>query len=259
MRSKWFPGPRSQVAGLLLLLATAYSLQPTACFAQIHPHSFSPRMLGGSLQLWLRADAITGLTDGSPVATWPDSSGHGRDAIQGTPTAQPAYKINVQNGRPVVRPNAASQQYVTSPFAPALNQPFTAFALISLTDSTARDMAFIGQTGAQLCIDPPWGGMQFWAGNILLPNPAVNAPFVMSSWSLVANGASSWIRINGSNLRTGNAGDLGIGTAVDVGGYSSNASDTWHGDLGEILFFGIMVSDYDRQRIERYLLRKWGL
>jgi len=37
MRNKWFSGLRSLVPGLFLLLATAYSLQPTVCFSAINP------------------------------------------------------------------------------------------------------------------------------------------------------------------------------------------------------------------------------
>ncbi|MBU4212353.1 MAG: hypothetical protein KKD33_07200, partial [Verrucomicrobia bacterium] len=34
------------------------------------------------LALWLKADAVTGIATGSPLAAWPDSSGHNRAAAQ---------------------------------------------------------------------------------------------------------------------------------------------------------------------------------
>jgi hypothetical protein len=56
----------------------------------------------GDLIAGFRADTITGLSDGDPVATWPDTeSGSSRDATQGTGAAQPTYKI--VNGIPMVR------------------------------------------------------------------------------------------------------------------------------------------------------------
>ncbi|MBI5544326.1 MAG: hypothetical protein HY901_10580, partial [Deltaproteobacteria bacterium] len=50
--------------------------------------------------VWLKADAIT-LSDGSPVAAWPDSSGNGRNAM--APAGQPTFRTGVVNGLPVVR------------------------------------------------------------------------------------------------------------------------------------------------------------
>ncbi len=63
---------------------------------------FSPLDIAG-LEYWFKADAITGLSDADPVATWPDSSGNGRDATQGVAGLRPTYRTSVQNGLPVVR------------------------------------------------------------------------------------------------------------------------------------------------------------
>jgi hypothetical protein len=54
------------------------------------------------LLAWYKADAITGLSDGDPIGTWPDSSGNGRDLTQATAAAKPTYKTNRQNGLPGV-------------------------------------------------------------------------------------------------------------------------------------------------------------
>src|SRR5262245_20271840 len=62
--------------------------------------------------LWLKADAITGLTNGDPVAEWPDSSGNDRDAAQSTPGARPVYVSEEQNSLPVVHFDAASGSFL---------------------------------------------------------------------------------------------------------------------------------------------------
>ena len=41
------------------------------------------------LALWLKADAITGLADGDPVASWADSSGNSHTATQATSGSRP--------------------------------------------------------------------------------------------------------------------------------------------------------------------------
>lgn len=53
-------------------------------------------------KLWLEADELS-LADGAAVASWPDKSGAGNDASQGTMAQQPAYVASAFVGRPVVR------------------------------------------------------------------------------------------------------------------------------------------------------------
>lgn len=60
---------------------------------------FLPKRLSG-LVLWLSAASIGGLADGDPVATWPDLSGKGNRATQGTTAAKPLYKVGIANGKP---------------------------------------------------------------------------------------------------------------------------------------------------------------
>ena len=66
--------------------------------------------------VWLRADAITGLNDTDPVATWPDSSGNSNDATQGTAADRPLYRTNIVNGLPIVRFDGAND-FLESPYA----------------------------------------------------------------------------------------------------------------------------------------------
>ncbi|MBI3416836.1 MAG: DUF1553 domain-containing protein [Verrucomicrobia bacterium] len=50
----------------------------SSSLAQTKPLAPNASSLASQLQLWLKADSLT-LTNGDPVAVWPDSSGHGRD------------------------------------------------------------------------------------------------------------------------------------------------------------------------------------
>lgn len=52
---------------------------------------FTNPIPGLSPTLWLRADALTGLEDEDVVDTWPDSSGNGNDATQGTFVKMPLF------------------------------------------------------------------------------------------------------------------------------------------------------------------------
>lgn len=61
--------------------------------------SLAPNAISG-LQLWLDADAISGLSDGDTVATWADQSGNGNDYTGNN--AGITYQTGVLNGLPVV-------------------------------------------------------------------------------------------------------------------------------------------------------------
>lgn len=63
--------------------------------------SFSPSDISG-LNLWLAADAITGLSDGDTISTWEDQSASNWDATA-SGSGQPTYETNEKNGLPVVR------------------------------------------------------------------------------------------------------------------------------------------------------------
>ncbi len=52
--------------------------------------AFTPPQ-SASLELWVKADAITGLSDGASVSSWADLSGQAgsRNLVQATPAQQP--------------------------------------------------------------------------------------------------------------------------------------------------------------------------
>jgi PKD repeat protein len=60
-----------------------------------------------NLLMWLKADAITGLNDGDPVATWPDASGNGKNATQSNASKRPVYRTNEVNGLPALEFDAS--------------------------------------------------------------------------------------------------------------------------------------------------------
>lgn len=64
------------------------------------------------LVTWLRADAITNLSSGSALPIWNDSSGNGYSAVQPVGSNQPVYVTGAMDGMPVVRFNAANQDYL---------------------------------------------------------------------------------------------------------------------------------------------------
>ncbi len=88
--------------------ATSEDVTVTAGGGPFDP-SDVPNML-----MWLRADAITGLNDGDPVATWPDASGNGKNATQSNASKRPIYRTNEVNGLPALEFDASDDGLSTS-------------------------------------------------------------------------------------------------------------------------------------------------
>lgn len=101
-----------------------------------------------NLRVWLKADAITGLNDTDPVATWVDSSGAGNDATQGTAADRPIYRTNIVNGLPIVRFDGVSD-FLECPYtASDAGDPNQAwFAVFRTTSTVTQQLIYwMGET-----------------------------------------------------------------------------------------------------------------
>lgn len=94
--------------------------------------------ISANLQAWLKADAITGLSDGDPVGTWSDSSGNGNDATQSTSSFKPTYKTGIYSGStlPTVRFDGTDDLLDWGTFMQSFgNSEWTAFVVVKQTGS----------------------------------------------------------------------------------------------------------------------------
>src|SRR3990167_3932393 len=103
---------------------TGFESNLTSWNTGVQPDSIS------GLQLWLKADAITGLNDGDSVTTWTDSSGNSNDATQSTAANKPIYKTSIINSKPVLRFDGSNDQMNV----PALSG--TAMSIITVASKT---------------------------------------------------------------------------------------------------------------------------
>ena len=100
-----------------------------------------------SNRIWLRADAITTLSDGDDVETWADVSGNENNAVQNTASQRPTFESGVMNGMPVIRfadPNESTNtengdgDYLdTPPPGIGANSGYTYFVVVDLTEDIA--------------------------------------------------------------------------------------------------------------------------
>lgn len=226
---------------------------------------FLPSEIAG-LKLWLRADAITGLSDAQAVASWNDDSGGGYHATQGTAGLRPLYKTNILNGKPVVRFDGSNDQLVNAAFFDFGNE-YTVFAVAMFAnlagsnqaildvhdnvDTNTRFMLFHdagasffrsigGSTITTIGADLTDGVFRLLTGRASLSD---GTRFYVNGTS-VANGAHS-----GTNTKT-TSGFL-LGGLLGVG-YPLN------GDIAEIAIFDSALSDANLAKLNVYFNR-WGL
>lgn len=104
-----------------LKLSLCFSLLPILFLflSELSKAQTGPGGVGTSASniLWLKADAITGLNDNDPVATWADNSGNTFDLIQGTAASKPTYQTNEINSKPIVRFDGSDDNLIRNPFA----------------------------------------------------------------------------------------------------------------------------------------------
>lgn len=97
-----------------------------------------------TLRLWLKADAITGVSSGGALSTWLDNSGRTNNATQSTGGNQPTWVTNVFNGRPVVRFDGVNDSLTFADF------------MAGATQAEVYVVTKIPQ-------DPPSGGIGIWS------------------------------------------------------------------------------------------------
>ena len=90
------------------------------------------------LVLELQADALT-LTDGDPVASWPDTSGHSNDAEQPVASTRPTFTTDAANTLPAVRFDGGDQLLVPQD-ASLEPDALSLFAVVNV-DSASADAA----------------------------------------------------------------------------------------------------------------------
>jgi hypothetical protein len=221
---------------------------------------FTPLQISG-LAVWLRADLgvwqDTGLStpavaDNDPVGGWQDLSGAGNHAVQATAGKRPLLKLNIQNGRPVLRFDA-TDDFLQATLVSTLTVPYTGF-LVGKTTSVARGDAFYdGHAAVQNLFDSDGTHYRMVSGgSITGPNMDTSFHTCTTLW----NGASSVLRIDGAET-TGNPGTPSL-SKLTLGIRGDLASLPLGGDLGEVIFYTGALSAGDMVLVEAYLKARWG-
>jgi len=220
-------------------------------------------LLSLSPLLWLDAnDSYTLNLVGSKVALWNDKSGNGYHAIQSSDSSRPSYTTRQEDNLPVVR--FSSQSLAISNLVLTGNT-FDVFVVASMESSTGN---FSRLLTASIAGQSDWNNSSSWVminryssdptihsehssqrtaqfrvdfGKLYLINPR----FTPSNFSFTAE----------TNLigTTNGTGVLNTTNGVLIG------TNTWVGDVSQILIFNRNLSLEERQIVEGYLTEQTNL
>lgn len=236
---------------------------------------FDPRSIA-NLGLWLDASNTASLTfNGSTVSEWRDLSGNGRHFAQETGATQPG--TSTLNGRRVLSAtgsqfmlgNAASLRMLrnvpgatiivaaslTSPLNQNLVHISTGAVAAQVRASLIRNSGTngLGAAGRRLDADS-FAGAGYGAGD---GSDVYTAMLDYSNSDAFVFAGGLQQASNTSFQTSGNTSDTdSLGVSVFATTLGNNPCT---GTLGEVLIYARALTAAERQRVERYLGRKWGI
>lgn len=217
--------------------------------------AFSPSDIS-NLIAWYDADDVATITkDGSDfVSQWDDKSVEGNDVVQATGSKQPKWFDSIQNGKPIIRFDGVDDFLNRVTFVSgALTQPVTFVFVCSLpTNTTGNEYLFDGETVRTALIREALQ-YNFFAG---LEEQVGTVTTEIAQYTLVADGASSKIRKDQTDLHTINAGTLGMNGLI----FGANFVPGEFGDvdIAEFIIYEKALTAQERTDVEAYLKTKWA-
>lgn len=127
------------------------------------------------------SDEIVGLSDNDPVASWPDTSGSGFAAGNGTASARPLYKTNIQASKPGVLFDGVDDSLSYHPVNTDLISRFSVFRWSGASSGDGGFPRIWDSYGYSLYINDTTKQLQFrvWrgttAGDFRTPNNSIVA------------------------------------------------------------------------------------
>jgi len=237
---------------------------------------FTPRNIAG-LSLWLDASQIAGLSGTDSLATWPDLSGNGNDAVQSTEGFKPTYQTDVINGLPVVRFDGTDDYLSATDSASLQPADLTIFIVSNFSSLKEGDQKFFAKSrNSESAAGATWQTTIYEANDLLYQTK--NA----GSWQSVAandyiytgayittithNQSTEAVNIykDGSAFSTSSSITQAFDYATDplyIGARINGSTIEHHlqGDIAEMIIYDSALSTVGRGKVETYLADKYGI
>jgi len=220
--------------------------------------------------MWLKADAITGYSDGQSLSNWVDSGPFSFATTNAGTTARPVYVASGLNGKPVVSFNATNSQFFDLPQMFTNETAAELFVVLKINNDPPTSTRY-GQwrfAGAGDVNAYPFTDSVIYDGFCATLRLATGNPGMsLTNWHLynTSSTTASWIsRTNGVqhfatavNVFTNGVGGT-MGTARRIG-QSGGASAFLNGHIAEVILYGRILSAGERTTVHDYIEAKYGI
>jgi len=210
-----------------------------------------PLLYSSNLKLWLDSGDSTTFTYGTSnkISQWDDKSGNGNNLSQPTSVYQPSYVNDAINNLPGIMFDGTDDNLTTS-FVDINNS--TIIIVYKLSSIAPPFYLFDGIN--ELERHALWNfGMFSGSGSYNAPVWDLSPQIITASF----NGANSVLYYGGVQIGPNNTGSnilSGITLGARVG-----AIEALEGYIGEFIVYNRVLDNNERQIIERYLSKKWGI
>lgn len=242
--------------------------------------------LGAPLKLWLKADSLS-LANGAAVPSW---TSYSAKEVTATSSRQPTFQNSVLNGKPAIR-FSGNKEFVI-PYASIVRsgqndapngEDLSIFVVYSRSTATTTNAPIIGRASQASGWASPnyiWGigaknnntnnfpifnyGSSAGAATTVTSGtaPALNTPTIISLVKKMSTGSVE-MYLNGalSGSQSGlTAAPISAQSDIYIGGNQRlNSTDTFNGDIFEIMVYNTALDEGQRKRVEGYLAHKFAL
>jgi hypothetical protein len=218
-----------------------------------------------NLVLWLKADAITSLSDGDPVETWPDSSGLSHNAGQGNSSQRPLYKTGILNGNPTVRFDGTDDEMIVGSDIISSSNPRVILVVFNHDSSVSGFSHFLCGRGegygdnlawfALWCTNGSDPGICVWSDDLVGPANSSDFRTAMAKY----DGTDTTLEVNGSVIATKTQSlstGYGWNHQFRIGAGPSWTNSYLKGDIAEIIVYDAVDED-DIADVYTYLNAKY--
>lgn len=207
-----------------------------------------------AMTFWFKSSAITPVTDGTALATWPDSGGGAHDATQASGVLQPLYKTGRVNGLPSVLWDGSNDRLATLGITHGIGTGnFTLFALVRSSDVTQTYKAFASTNAGG---DP---GFYVHASKInmfWMSDRIFNTAIANNTWYFVIierSGTTISCYINGVTDATTFTISTSLADGIwYLGNESAGTAATLNGDIVEAGLYPSALSSGQRAQLNTY-------
>lgn len=237
--------------GFTIQWTSDYSVLPYGAVSD--PITPDDSSLVANLRQWVKADAILGLSDGDPLATWEDQSINNLD-FTASGAERPTYNTNVQNGLPAVNLTSTSGvgMHGTVGISTGDMSIMVAFKSNSVADVTGRRVV---QGSANWLLGPYAGYVRSYNGAFLQAYYPSITPMVM----IVTQSGTADFRgyLNGTLFGRRTSGIVYPGTINlgAIGGFNEPANCR----IFEFAVYDRVLTEAEAYGLSLSMVNKWAL